>query len=152
MLAACAGWQKKGILADLDVHLVTPHDGLLGLEPADSRVAPYVEQYGITVHERSVVPDVDEATRSVTLGGWDTSVLTEVTLAYVTRARCAQLSTSLRAQVVIAARRPGSSTAELSPPPVPSSTTRVLSPSLYATTSTPAVADTAIVGFWLCRA
>lgn len=84
LLAACAGWQKRGVLADLDVHLVTPHDGLLGLEPADSRVAPYVREYGITVHERSVVLDVDEGAQSVTLGGWDTSVLTGVTLAYVT--------------------------------------------------------------------
>lgn len=84
LLLACANWEKAGSLADLDVHLVTPHDGLLGLEPADSRVRPHLQRYGITVHERSVVLAVDEGAASVTIGGEDTSVITGVTLAYVT--------------------------------------------------------------------
>lgn len=80
---ACDSWRRAGVLDRIDVHLVTPFRGLLGLEPADSRLRPFVDEYGITVHERSRVSAVDHRARTVRLDGPGTAAIAHVDLAYV---------------------------------------------------------------------
>lgn len=84
MFLACDRWRREKVLDRIDVHLVTPFRGLLGLEPCDSRVQPYLREYGITVHEGSEVAAVDHHARTVTLDGPVPTTIEDVDLAYVT--------------------------------------------------------------------
>lgn len=96
LFLACDHWQREGVLDRMDIHLVTPFSGLLGLEPTDSRLWPSISRYGITVHPRSQVSAVDHHARTVSLGaagsptgGADTDhantvEIGDVNLAYVT--------------------------------------------------------------------
>lgn len=84
MFLACDRWRSEGVLDQLDVHLVTPFAGILGLEPTDARLRPILQDYGITVHEQTRVGAVDHGARTVTLDGPAPAVLEDVGLAYVT--------------------------------------------------------------------
>ena len=84
MFLACDRWRKEGVLDHLEVHLVTPFAGVLGLESTDSRLRPILQDYGITVHQQSRIGAVDHVARTVTLDGPDAVVLEDVGLAYVT--------------------------------------------------------------------
>lgn len=84
LFLACDHWAREGVLDRMDVHLVTPFTGLLGLEPTDSRLWPTVAHYGITVHPRSHVASVDHHARTVSLGGPNAADIRDVNLAYVT--------------------------------------------------------------------
>lgn len=84
MFLACDRWRREEVLDRLDVHLVTPYRGLLKLEQTDARLQPYIEQYGITVHEQAQVAAVDHRARTVTLDGPDPVTIEHVNLAYVT--------------------------------------------------------------------
>lgn len=69
MFLACDRWRRAEVLDRIDVHLVTPFGGLLGLEKIDSRLQPFIEDYGITVHADTRVTAVDHAARTVSLDG-----------------------------------------------------------------------------------
>ncbi|MFN3339721.1 MAG: NAD(P)/FAD-dependent oxidoreductase, partial [Dietzia sp.] len=84
MFLACDRWRREKVLDRIEVHLVTPFRGLLGLEPCDSRLQPLIQQYGITVHEQSQVAAVDHHGRTVTLDGPVPTTIEHVDLAYVT--------------------------------------------------------------------
>lgn len=84
LFLACDLWRREGVLDRIDIHLVTPFPGLLGLDRTDSRLAPFIRDYGVTVHDRSRVSAVDHRARTVTLDGPETTVLEDVELAYVT--------------------------------------------------------------------
>ncbi len=85
LLIACDTWRRAGLLRRLRVHLVTPYTPILGLHPADERLAPYLETHGITVHTDSVVTAVSTADRTVSITSPNgSSTLRDVTLAYVT--------------------------------------------------------------------
>ena len=86
MFLACDRWRRDGVLDRVDVHLVTPFRGILGLEPLDSRLRPFLTRYGVTVHEQATVAAVDSAARTVTLDvpGPGPHVIGDVELAYVT--------------------------------------------------------------------
>lgn len=84
MFLACDRWRREGILDRVDVHLVTPFPGVLGVERLDERLRPHLEQYGVTVLERSTVTEVDPAARAVTLDGPAPAVIDGVQMAYVT--------------------------------------------------------------------
>ncbi|AWH96315.1 FAD-dependent oxidoreductase [Dietzia psychralcaliphila] len=84
MFLACDRWRREEVLDRIDVHLVTPFRGLLGLDPCDSRLQPLIQQYGITVHDESEVAAVDHHARTVTLDGPVPATIEHVNLAYVT--------------------------------------------------------------------
>lgn len=84
MFLACDRWRAEGVLDHLDVHLVTPFAGVLGLEPTDSRLRPILQDYGITVHQQSRIGAVDHVARTVTIDGPAPAVLEDVGLAYIT--------------------------------------------------------------------
>lgn len=89
LFQACDHWQREGVLDRINVHLVTPFSGILGLEPTDARLRPYISRYGITVHENTHVAAVDHHSRTVQLAGSDPAQtngqeIGGVNLAYVT--------------------------------------------------------------------
>ncbi|MDX2358459.1 FAD/NAD(P)-binding oxidoreductase [Dietzia sp. PP-33] len=84
MFLACDRWRREEVLDRIEVHLVTPFRGLLGLEPIDSRLQASIREFGITVHEQSQVGAVDHRARTVTLDGPDPTTIGNVDLAYVT--------------------------------------------------------------------
>lgn len=84
MFLACDAWRRSGVRAAIDVHLVTPYAGVLGLEPIDSRLRPLLAADRITVHDRSGIASVDAPTRAVRVDGPRSHELTDVALAYVT--------------------------------------------------------------------
>ncbi|KAA0918975.1 FAD-dependent oxidoreductase [Dietzia sp. ANT_WB102] len=84
MFLACDRWQREDVLGRIDVHLVTPFRGLLGLEPVDSRLRPFIGEYGITVHDQTRVDAVDHHARSISLDGQGPATIEQVNLAYVT--------------------------------------------------------------------
>ncbi|UVE96341.1 NAD(P)/FAD-dependent oxidoreductase [Dietzia sp. B32] len=84
MFLACDRWRRKEVLDRIDVHLVTPFGGLLGLEEIDARLQPFIEDYGITVHANTRVAAVDHRARTVSLDGPAPVTLEQVNLAYVT--------------------------------------------------------------------
>ena len=84
LFLACDHWRERGVLADIDVHLVTPYSSLLDLPFADRQLAPHVERLGVTVHHGATVGSLDHVARMVTLrtaGG--EPVLDEVEQAFV---------------------------------------------------------------------
>jgi sulfide:quinone oxidoreductase len=84
MFLACDRWRRAAVLDRIDVHLVTPFGGVLGLERIDSRLQPFIEEYGVTVHANSRVTAVDHRARTVTFDGPAPATLEAVNLAYVT--------------------------------------------------------------------
>ena len=84
MFLACDQWRRSGVLDRIDVHLVTPFDGLLGRDTIDPRLRPFVEEYGVTVHEQTQVGAVDHRMRTVSLEGPTPTTLENVNLTYVT--------------------------------------------------------------------
>lgn len=89
LFQACDHWQREGVIDRIHVHLATPFSGILGLEPTDARLRPYISRYGITVHENTHVAAVDHHARTVQLRGSDPAQtngheIGGVNLAYVT--------------------------------------------------------------------
>lgn len=84
LLLACDRWRREGLLERLDIHLVTPFAGVLGLDRLDARLRPYLDLSGVTVHERTRIEAVDHQSRTVTTAGPAGTVVDEVELAYVT--------------------------------------------------------------------
>ena len=84
LFMACDAWRHDGVLDRVDVHLVAPFRGVLGLGTTDARLQASLSLYGVTVHDRSTVSAVDHATRAVRLAGPGATTLEDVALAYVT--------------------------------------------------------------------
>lgn len=85
LLIACDTWRRAGTLRRLRVHLITPYEPILGLHPADERLAPYLETHGVTVHTESVVTGLTTSDRTVSIESPNgPSTLGDVALAYVT--------------------------------------------------------------------
>ncbi|QIK68368.1 NAD(P)/FAD-dependent oxidoreductase [Nocardioides sp. HDW12B] len=84
LLMACEHWQRAGVLANLDVRLVTPFDSVLDVPQADERLEPILASYGVQVHHASRVATVDAANRSLTLSTPDgEETLDDVAFAHV---------------------------------------------------------------------
>ncbi|WP_298746433.1 NAD(P)/FAD-dependent oxidoreductase [uncultured Serinicoccus sp.] len=83
LFLACDHWRRCGVLDDLDVHLVTPFDGVLGVPFVDGRLGDHLRELGVTVHHGSTVGSVDHEERTVTVDGPTGTVLAEVERAFV---------------------------------------------------------------------
>ncbi|WP_022924568.1 NAD(P)/FAD-dependent oxidoreductase [Serinicoccus marinus] len=80
---ACDEWRRRGVLNDLDVHLVTPFTGVLGLPFADDRLDAQLGELEVSVHRESTVTSVDHGQGTVTVDGPTPTVLDEVDRAFV---------------------------------------------------------------------
>ncbi len=67
LLMACEHWQRAGVLADLDVRLVTPFASVLDVPQADQRLEPILASYGVQVLHGSRVAAADAEARALTL-------------------------------------------------------------------------------------
>lgn len=67
LFLACDHWRERGVLDRVDVHLVTPYESVLDLPFLDRRLVPHLERFGVTVHHRATVAELDPARRSVAL-------------------------------------------------------------------------------------
>lgn len=70
-------WREQGMLASIDVHLVTPFSSVLDLPFVDHRLEPLLTQAGVTVHHSSTVGAIDHEERSLTLDGAGRGLLIE---------------------------------------------------------------------------
>ena len=70
-------WRERGVLGQIDVHLVTPYSSVLDLPFADRRLELPLAEAGVTVHHGSTVGAVDHAVRTVTLDGAGRGVLVD---------------------------------------------------------------------------
>lgn len=57
-------WRSRGVLDDIDVHLVLPTPGMFGLPTFARSLEQVVEEYGIQVHFESELVAVDASTRT----------------------------------------------------------------------------------------
>ena len=68
LLTACDVWRRRGVLEDLDVHLVLPGAAPTGLDGADAHLERLLAGSGVRVHRHARVASVDAARRTVSLG------------------------------------------------------------------------------------
>ena len=84
LFMACDHWRRQGALSDLEVTLLVPEEGILGLASPDETLEAVLASYGVEVLRSAVVTEVDRTTRSVTA---DTPsgprTLSDVTYAHV---------------------------------------------------------------------
>ncbi|WP_298891368.1 FAD-dependent oxidoreductase [uncultured Serinicoccus sp.] len=83
LFLACDRWRRRGVLSDVDVHLITPFAGVLGLPFVDHRLEARLRELGVTVHQEARVASVDHQERAVTLDGPAATVLHDVDRAFV---------------------------------------------------------------------
>ena len=69
LLMACDHWRRTGVLADLDVRLVTPFARILDVPQADETLEPILASYGVRVLPESRVTSADADARSLTVTG-----------------------------------------------------------------------------------
>ena len=62
-------WRSRGVLGDIDVHLVLPTPAMFGIPAFASSLEQVVEDYGITVHFESELVAVDAATKTASFRG-----------------------------------------------------------------------------------
>lgn len=60
-------WSKKGVIKDIDIHLVLPTPAMFGIKEFSDTLEKVVERYGITVHFNSEVTAVDGASKTLTI-------------------------------------------------------------------------------------
>lgn len=60
---ACDYWQRQGVLADIEVSLVTPTATVFGQPDVDRALQPWLDRYGITVLTQAHVQSVDPVAR-----------------------------------------------------------------------------------------
>lgn len=60
-------WSKKGVINDIDIHLVLPTPAMFGIKEFSDTLEKVVERYGITVHFNSEVTAVDGASKTLTI-------------------------------------------------------------------------------------
>lgn len=66
---ACDYWQRQGVLADIDVTLVTPTAGVFGISAIDRQLEPWVTRYGITVLTHAQPTRIDSVDRVMHIQG-----------------------------------------------------------------------------------
>lgn len=64
---ACDYWRKKGVLDEIDVHLVLPSPAMFGIKEFSDTLEQVVSRYGITVHLSSELTAMDGKTRTATI-------------------------------------------------------------------------------------
>lgn len=70
---ACDHWKKAGVLDKIDVHLVLPTPKMFGIKEFSDTLEGVVARYGIKVHYRSEVSNVDGPGRNITIHNLDTN-------------------------------------------------------------------------------
>lgn len=70
---ACDYWQKKGVLKNIDVHLVLPTPKMFGIKEFSDSLEKVVQRYGITVHFSSDMTQIDGATKTATITNIDSN-------------------------------------------------------------------------------
>jgi sulfide:quinone oxidoreductase len=73
-------WRKRGVLKDIDVHLVVPTPRIFGIPAIADNLDKVIADYGITLHTNTEVTSIDAEARklavsSVAEGGSDTMLL-----------------------------------------------------------------------------
>ena len=76
-------WRERGVLPDLDIHLVTPYSDVLDVPFVDPELRVRLERLGVSVHRGTTVAAVDHLAQTLTLGDETGTVLEEVALAAV---------------------------------------------------------------------
>lgn len=69
LFLACDLWHRRGVLGDIDVHLVTPYSGVLDVPSVDPRLLSHLHARGVRIHHSTQVTAVDYEASSVTLSG-----------------------------------------------------------------------------------
>lgn len=64
---ACDYWRKKGVLNDIDVHLVLPSPAMFGIKEFSSTLEKTAKRYGITVHLSSELVAINGADRTANI-------------------------------------------------------------------------------------
>lgn len=60
-------WRKRGVLHNIDVHLVVPAPRIFGIPPIADSLEKVIADYGITLHTESELTSVDAAARKVSV-------------------------------------------------------------------------------------
>ena len=76
-------WRDRGVLRDMDIHLVTPFSDVLDVPFVDGELSARLGELGVIVHRQARVASVDHGERTVTLDGPTGTVLDAVDLAVV---------------------------------------------------------------------
>lgn len=82
LFMACDHWRRRGVLDDIDVHLVLPYASPLGLDRPDRVLEDALASYGVHVLRRSRVSALDGRRVTVTTPDGDRE-LDDVTFAHV---------------------------------------------------------------------
>jgi sulfide:quinone oxidoreductase len=67
LFMACDHWRRQGVLDDLEVRLVVPGPGVLGLSSADETLSSVAASYGVEVLPEARVVRLDSPSRAVTV-------------------------------------------------------------------------------------
>jgi sulfide:quinone oxidoreductase len=70
LLMACDHWRREGVLQDIEVRLVTPFSGVVGMPSPDETLVTVLASYGVEVLEKSRVARLDGVTRTVAIDAW----------------------------------------------------------------------------------
>lgn len=62
---ACDHWRRRGVLDDIDVHLVVPTPRIFGIPAIAASLEAVIADYGIHLHTGSEVRSIDAASRKV---------------------------------------------------------------------------------------
>lgn len=64
-------WREQGVLGKIDIHLVLPTPGMFGVKEFSDVLVEVARRYGITVHFKSEVTDVNATAREATVTDLD---------------------------------------------------------------------------------
>jgi sulfide:quinone oxidoreductase len=67
LFMACDHWRRQGVLDDLEVRLVVPGPGVLGLPSADEMLSSVSASYGVEVLREARVARLDSSSRTLTV-------------------------------------------------------------------------------------
>ncbi|MHC9293836.1 FAD-dependent oxidoreductase [Mycobacterium sp. LTG2003] len=65
---ACDYWRRKGVLDDIDVHLVVPTPRIFGIPAIATNLEAVIADYGIQLHTGSELRQLDSASRKAVIG------------------------------------------------------------------------------------
>jgi sulfide:quinone oxidoreductase len=84
LFLACDHWQREGVLTSIDVHLATPYEAVLDLPFVEAELEQSLRRFGVTVHHRATVRELDSASRWVILDtAGDEAVVDKVEEAFI---------------------------------------------------------------------
>jgi sulfide:quinone oxidoreductase len=64
---ACDAWRKRGVLGNIDVHLVLPTPAMFGIKEFSDTLVDVAARYGIKVHTSSELVAIDGPTHTATI-------------------------------------------------------------------------------------